>query len=968
MIKLKNLKILLLLLLFTISQQYAWAGGTDYWYFSNAKVETRPTGAGKVYAGNQNAAANPTNCVDAPHVFDGKTHKSQLPYQWYVNTIPTDSRQFKFLRWEDANGNVLSTDQNPQNPFTDSEGVKGGGNNTGKSGDGATNPGTVTVNYIAVYEEIINQYVSVESQNSEYLTATIDKPENTIGEEVTLWAYPNNYNSKFTGWTKDGEIVSMENPWTFTIDESNAGTYIANYKTDYNFYRFNNKETSRRFNAISDLGSITNFSALQLVSGEVATYSAGSVVQISKHHISGGDVYEYAMQNANTSTYYNESAGEYITMALNSSDNTWSIHPNRQPLYLADENGASVSSSPYDDLDKSKWYIEPIDKDLETCENYFSLDPAKLVQVGNDYYTTLRTSWNILFNPEQMTPYVVTSVDETDGTFEMEALTGNIIPAGTPVIIKTKSNDIEENRMVPTKTAAASGAVPTGNLLQSSTKYFPNQTNSSNLKPLTVNAAGQLAFSTTAPNTINGNEAYLNVAAILKPEIPQTTLASLLASGDTQNTYEIIELTAVLMVDNDRLVICKDNNEYALPNINSNENAIDYMLDESKLQNTEYDQSNWVGLRLPDGQEATVNNVQIGKTLTRVIGRLINTTNPEIELKVLPLVGTTSNYSSNVFIPASFRGTQTSTENNKTYFFVEPKPMEVSTIEWAQWDGQKFISIPKTEDQQTGKVVNAAGLTGEFDFNGAYLTNGGSNTGVDISSLKTGYVYKLDPAVVRTNATAGESNHVYVLGNVNGLSTDGTWSPAKGVEMYSTDGNTFTTTLTVDKASNNDNNGYFGFTKKLDANWDNIAAYRFGAVSNGNFAVNSQTLNQWCDLTYNNYQSYEAPNGQYTITVKLSEMKIKISNNAGASSAPRLRSNTAANGYTVYPISITEQGSVVGNVITGVNEVSKKPEVVSVTYYDATGRMSKRPFTGINIIVTRYSDGSCSTTKQVMKN
>lgn len=396
MFKMKNLKILLLLLLFAFAGNDAWAGGgggTDYWYYSNAKVETVPTGAGKVYAGKQNAAANPNNCVDAPHVFDGKSHKSQFPYNWYLNTIPTDSKKYKFLRWEDENGNVISTDQNPQNSFKDNEGVKGAGNNTGESGDGATNPGTITMNFIAVYEEIINQYVSVESQNPQYLTATIDKPENEIGDDVTLWAYPNNYNSKFTGWTKDGEIVSMENPWTFTIDADNAGIYMATYKTGYNFYRFRNKETSRRFDAINDQGSISNFSSLQLVTGDVATYSAGTVIQIDMHHISGGDVYDYIMQGSHTSSYYNESAGEYMTMSLNSEDNTWNINPNRQKAYMADEGGSNVSSSPYNNLDKSKWYIEPMDKDLETKENYFSLDPAKLVEVDGKYYTTLRTSW-----------------------------------------------------------------------------------------------------------------------------------------------------------------------------------------------------------------------------------------------------------------------------------------------------------------------------------------------------------------------------------------------------------------------------------------------------------------------------------------------------------------------------------------------------------------------------------------------
>ncbi|MBR6418499.1 MAG: hypothetical protein IKS36_06755, partial [Bacteroidales bacterium] len=54
-----------------------------------------------------------------------------------------------------------------------------------------------------------------------------------------------------------------------------------------------------------------------------------------------------------------------------------------------------------------------------------------------------------------------------------------------------------------------------------------------------------------------------------------------------------------------------------------------------------------------------------------------------------------------------------------------------------------------------------------------------------------------------------------------------------------------------------------------------------------------------------------------------------------------------------------------GQVITGVSEVKTGSEVVSVTYCDLAGRMSQKPFAGVNIIVTRYSDGTVKTTKAI---
>jgi hypothetical protein len=54
------------------------------------------------------------------------------------------------------------------------------------------------------------------------------------------------------------------------------------------------------------------------------------------------------------------------------------------------------------------------------------------------------------------------------------------------------------------------------------------------------------------------------------------------------------------------------------------------------------------------------------------------------------------------------------------------------------------------------------------------------------------------------------------------------------------------------------------------------------------------------------------------------------------------------------------------SAVTAVNELFGGSEVVSVTYYNAQGMQSSKPFKGLNIIVTRYSDGSTSTMK-VMK-
>ena len=53
--------------------------------------------------------------------------------------------------------------------------------------------------------------------------------------------------------------------------------------------------------------------------------------------------------------------------------------------------------------------------------------------------------------------------------------------------------------------------------------------------------------------------------------------------------------------------------------------------------------------------------------------------------------------------------------------------------------------------------------------------------------------------------------------------------------------------------------------------------------------------------------------------------------------------------------------------VTAIAQLSAGREVVDVTYTDVTGRVSKRPFNGMNIVVTRYTDGSTTTRKVVVR-
>ena len=67
---------------------------------------------------------------------------------------------------------------------------------------------------------------------------------------------------------------------------------------------------------------------------------------------------------------------------------------------------------------------------------------------------------------------------------------------------------------------------------------------------------------------------------------------------------------------------------------------------------------------------------------------------------------------------------------------------------------------------------------------------------------------------------------------------------------------------------------------------------------------------------------------------------------------------TPSNAYMLYPLDVKDSGTPTAIVEIGANRVA-----VGVMYYNLVGQQSSKPFEGINIVVTRYSDGSTSAVK-----
>ena len=112
----------------------------------------------------------------------------------------------------------------------------------------------------------------------------------------------------------------------------------------------------------------------------------------------------------------------------------------------------------------------------------------------------------------------------------------------------------------------------------------------------------------------------------------------------------------------------------------------------------------------------------------------------------------------------------------------------------------------------------------------------------------------------------------------------------------------------------------------------------------------------WCDTE---------PNMQNGVLYKdiQSVAQLKKAWDAATTGAPAkvgANDDLSFQNYVVYPLAISES-----QVITGVDNLNASKDVVSVQYVNAAGMVSTTPFKGVNMVVTRYADGSQVTTKVV---
>lgn len=245
-------------------------------------------------------------------------------------------------------------------------------------------------------------------------------------------------------------------------------------------------------------------------------------------------------------------------------------------------------------------------------------------------------------------------------------------------------------------------------------------------------------------------------------------------------------------------------------------------------------------------------------------------------------------------------------------------------------------------------------------------TKGGEETGV-IDQLNAEFTVRLyfTPAPI------------YVYANPGGNDIDCNNAVAT---LYSDDGKTYTGTVTIPEGS--DHTGYFVFSKKVGSSWTSNNQNIFGAQWNDAVAlVGPQgpnniwefNLRYWSGET----RSFKITPGTYKFEITNHIQSRDLSSSADWSAGNLKITPVTANAglrdgaagatgkFYVAEQELNFSIDSSSEIITGIFDIDGAKQVAGVKYYNVAGIESDKPFDGINIVVTRYSDGSVVTRKEV---
>ena len=441
----------LLLCCFLLLSVNMMADETDYWYKVTATAS--PTGEGKVYVSDEQEKPTSKDYGDnSSKTTSGSSTGKAASKEFYLYAQPAEG--YLFDKWTKDDGTTEVSKQ--KNTSTGS---------LTSSAKEQNNP--ATFGYIAHFIKAGDAYVV--SENEAVGTASISKPTNAIGDEVTLTAYPDMFAGKFKAWTKDGQVVSTDNPYTFTVTADNKGKYVATFdKIDMantGFYCIvRNVKFNRNLGLMGISDKTVSSSNRYLKNSIMLLESNSDVMHASPAFVlkitgtsdgTGGlDNTNMAAQGMDSKSIANKTytfskhgdhfyiygkAGSYTAYMVDFADTKTKEEGLGEVNHPGLYNGANENDGSY------HWQVIPITRN--STDAYFGAMPSEKAKVGDKYYTTMYTA----FPYECLDGVKAYTVDKinADGTVHLKEITSGKVPSKTAVVLACNSTKPNENRLLP---------------------------------------------------------------------------------------------------------------------------------------------------------------------------------------------------------------------------------------------------------------------------------------------------------------------------------------------------------------------------------------------------------------------------------------------------------------------------------------------------------------------------------------
>lgn len=440
----------LLLCCFLLLSINMMAGGTNYWYKVTATAS--PKGEGKVYVSDKQEKPTSEDYADEKTI-DHTEKSSQLAAskEFYLFSQPAEGYVFDY--WTSSDGKVFSRMQSPSTGILSS-------NKTSKDDP-------ATFSYTAHFAK--KGLVYVASDDESVGTAGIDIATNKVGDKVTLTAFADMYSGQFKAWTKDGKVVSTDNPYTFTVTEDNKGKYVATFdKIDMANTGF--------YCIVRNVGHNRNLGLMGISDKTVSRdnrYLKNSIMLLESYsdvmHASPAFVLKITGTSDGTGGLDNTNMAAQGMDSKSIADNTYSFSKHGDHFYIhgkagsytaymvdysdafTQEEGVGKVNHPglYNGANENDpsyhWQVIPITRN--STDAYFGAMPSEQAKVGDKYYTTMYTA----FPYECLDGVKAYTVDKinADGTVHLKEITSGKVPSKTAVVLACNSTKPNENRLLP---------------------------------------------------------------------------------------------------------------------------------------------------------------------------------------------------------------------------------------------------------------------------------------------------------------------------------------------------------------------------------------------------------------------------------------------------------------------------------------------------------------------------------------